>query len=331
MKGTLITPVLARLIALERAEGKSIRFISEKFGISKTSIGRHIKSRREGPQLVKRARGRPRITSEAVDKHILLTVKRHRFATFRELAVEFNISKQTIRRRCRAGNINRRIALEEELTRRHKRVRVEWCRTHRNENFNKWLFSDESSFELSNLSIPRRQYVSRRTKEKYARCCIIQGGLRNIQKVMVWGAISCNGPACFAILNRNVNAHQYIQTLNTNLIPYLDNIPLNQAATLKFQHDNAPPHRAYITRDFLAHNAISVPLWPPLSPDLNPIEFVWGAMKRRVRKSRPQSIPALRIAIRIAWNAVCSEEFCGRLYARQHAQMKKVINRRGSR
>ena len=29
MKGTLITPVLARLIALERVEGRSIKFISE--------------------------------------------------------------------------------------------------------------------------------------------------------------------------------------------------------------------------------------------------------------------------------------------------------------
>ena len=72
MKGTLITPVSARLIALERAEGRSIRFISEKLGISKTSIGRHNKSRRERAQPVVRSRGRPRKTSGAEDKHILL-------------------------------------------------------------------------------------------------------------------------------------------------------------------------------------------------------------------------------------------------------------------
>ena len=72
MKGTLITPVLARLIALERAEKRSIRFINEKLAISKTSIGRHIKSCHERAHPVVRSQGRPRKTSGAEDKHILL-------------------------------------------------------------------------------------------------------------------------------------------------------------------------------------------------------------------------------------------------------------------
>ena len=104
---------------------------------------------------------------------------------------------------------------------------------------------------------------------------------------MVWGTISTLGPACFALLDANVNAHSYIFTLATHLLPYLDEIPLHRAASVVFQQDNAPAHRAHITTDFLNHNAVTTTAWPPLSPDINPIELLWAAMKRHVAQRRP--------------------------------------------
>jgi len=43
-----------------------------------------------------------------------------------------------------------------------------------------------------------------------------------------------------------------------------------------FQHDNAPAHRAGDTVEFLYRNTpdfISPLLWPPNSPDLNPVDY----------------------------------------------------------
>ena len=37
-----------------------------------------------------------------------------------------------------------------------------------------------------------------------------------------------------------------------------------------FQQDNAPPHRAMATDQFFRDRDITVPPWPPYSPDLNP-------------------------------------------------------------
>ena len=114
----------------------------------------------------------------------------------------------TIQRRCIELGLRRHRAVE-ELTKRHKQRLVEWCRQHRATIFENFLFSDESSFELAALSIPRRQMVYRTIREKYFKCCIVTGGLRNRQSIMAWGVISASGPACFALLDANVNAHSY--------------------------------------------------------------------------------------------------------------------------
>jgi len=58
-----------------------------------------------------------------------------------------------------------------------------------------------------------------------------------------------------------------------------------------FQQDGAPAHRANTTIDFLAQHSITVipqEDWPPYSPDLSPIENLWGIMADKVRACAPE-------------------------------------------
>ena len=48
--------------------------------------------------------------------------------------------------------------------------------------------------------------------------------------------------------------------------------------------DNAPPHKAHLTRTFLEEENVNALQWPAVSPDMNPIENVWSYMKRELRK-----------------------------------------------
>ena len=53
-----------------------------------------------------------------------------------------------------------------------------------------------------------------------------------------------------------------------------------------FVQDGAPAHKSYLTKLFLKKRCNFLKSWPPNSPDLNPIEHLWGAMKRILKNHK---------------------------------------------
>ena len=67
-------------------------------------------------------------------------------------------------------------------------------------------------------------------------------------------------------------------------------------------HDNACPHLAAITRQFLATNNVNVLDWPANSPDLIPIEEVWDELRRHVRRIHAiHTVNDLAAALQAEW------------------------------
>ena len=50
-------------------------------------------------------------------------------------------------------------------------------------------------------------------------------------------------------------------------------------------HDNDPKHPSQYIEDFFTRNNVSWWPTPPESPDLNPIENIWGSLKQYLRTS----------------------------------------------
>ena len=49
-----------------------------------------------------------------------------------------------------------------------------------------------------------------------------------------------------------------------------------------FQHDNAPIHTSKCTKTWMEDNNVAILDWPARSPNLNPIENVWGSMVQNI-------------------------------------------------
>jgi transposase len=73
-----------------------------------------------------------------------------------------------------------------------------------------------------------------------------------------------------------------------------------------FQQDSAPAHRARETIEYLSRNApyfIGPEIWPPNSPDLNPVDYsIWSIMEQRVYQKRIQNTDELRQCLVSVWN-----------------------------
>eukprot|EP00760_Papus_ankaliazontas_P018276 PhM_4_TR17456/c2_g3_i5/m.36631 len=127
-------------------------------------------------------------------------------------------------------------------------------------------------------------------------------------KLMVWGAISPLGRSPLFIFDGNVNSEQYCEVLVAFRDWIVDEFGPRKLSCVKFQHDNARPHISGATQRQAESLGIQfVPNWPPYSPDLNPIEQMWGLMVPIVDRLAPKTIDDLAAAINEAWMEVPQE------------------------
>lgn len=118
--------------------------------------------------------------------------------------------------------------------------------------------------------------------------------------VMVWGAFGFNGTSPVSFLSGRQNSASYQETLQEILLPHAEFIG---GPEVTFQQDNAPIHTSHSSKSWLAENNIKLMKWPSRSPDLNPIENVWGNMCRDVYASGRQfmNVEDLKRAIESSW------------------------------
>ncbi|GFV09727.1 transposable element Tcb2 transposase [Trichonephila clavipes] len=95
------------------------------------------------------------------------------------------------------------------------------------------------------------------------------------------------------VIRGTLTGQRYVDhILRPHVGPFLNGLP-----EAIFQQDNARPHTAKVTQDFLGHFQ-TLP-WPARSPDLSPVEHVWDQLKRQMPSCH--SVHDLELAVQDFW------------------------------
>jgi hypothetical protein len=85
--------------------------------------------------------------------------------------------------------------------------------------------------------------------------------------IMVWGAMSLQGPGILKVVHGNLNSKGYIDILNNCAIPSAHLIGYGDEFC--YQDDGVPCHRAKIVNKWHSQKSIRcLENWPPHFPDL---------------------------------------------------------------
>lgn len=264
--------------------------------------------------------GRPRI-SDDTKLNLLLSLEENPHASTTEMALQETVSQSFVVKLLKKEKLHPyKVQLIHELSEDDPDRRLEFCdmlMRHCDENPNflsRVVFSDEATFYLSGT-------VNRHNCRYWARQnphWVQTKHTQHPQKINVWVGIVGRqfiGPYFF---HGNLTAERYLDHLRTAVLPDLiaafpdPNNAQNLDPSIWFQQDGAPPHYGVNVRRFLDNQferrwiGRRGPMeWPPRSPDLTPLDFfLWGHLKSRVYKNRPNNLEDLMERIRHEMNLI---------------------------
>lgn len=313
------------------AEGLSSLEISRQLGRDHRTIKAFVedpgKRRRHPDKSAYRKIKRPEIT------RLKRALHRRPLGTSREIFDDAGIPNISKKLRCATlrGLANWRSATKvPPISAVNKQKRLDWAQKYLTMDFTKVLFTDECRASLDGPDYWSRGWLaigaSRPVRVKRQ-----QGG----GGVMFWAGIIDDrlfGPfrVCKGV---KMTAASYITFLDSHLRPWIGSLPTDVRSNLVFMHDNAPAHAAKKTTSFLDTIGISdehLMIWPPSSPDLNPIENIWSLVKEKLYRESKQynSLDELWQAICTACEAIKPEQIKNITYS-MNSRLAKVLMNNG--
>ena len=187
-----------------------------------------------------------------------------------------------------------------------------------NEQFDDVVFTDESTVQLEqHAHLCFRKRLQPRNLKQRAKHPI---------KVHIWGGISKRGATNIVIFTGIMDAERLVTVYEAGLLPFLrDRYPAGH----RLQQDNDPKHASQRIEDFFEQHGVNWWPTPPESPDLNPIENVWGSLKHFLRTTfKPKNLEELKDSIKQFWSSL-TPEVCSRYINHLHKVIPKVVQKEG--
>jgi len=308
-----------------RGQGISIAGIGQLIHRSRHCIQNYLDNK-ENPHHLKKRGPKPKLSPG--DKRQIVRLMSNNTIGLRQVPGLLNlpVGHHTIHRVLKKSSLKHaKMKKRQFLKPIHKTKRLEWAKKYMSlgEKWKYVIWSDEKKLNEDGPD-GYASYWHDLRKEPLIFTKRHSGG----GSIMVWGAFSRNFKTDLVITRPRQNSENYQDLLKEALLPNLSSFGGQQAI---FMQDNATCHASKATTDFLRTHNVNVMDWPPFSPDLNPMENLWGYLARQVYKSGRQfsSVQELTVAVKEEW-AKIPNSLLEKLADSLPDRLFKVIQNQGS-
>jgi transposase len=315
--------------------GHSGEAIAKQVGVSPSTISK-LRSKKHST-LPKAIGGRPSKLSPANIRHAqhLITSGKAENAVqvTKALAnvIDQPLSANTVRLHLKKSGMKAVVKTKRPiLSARHRKARLDFAYTHKDWTIDDWkrvIWSDET--KINRLGSDGRKWAWKKAGEGLSDR-LVQGTLKfGGGSLMMWGCMTWEGVGYAAKIDGRMDGDLYLQILKDELQQTLEHYGLNPSDTI-FQQDNDPKHTCKKVREWLEEQDFRTMIWPAQSPDLNPIEHLWGFLKRRLARHEnpPNGIHELWERVQVEWEGISVEE-CQKLIESMPRRVQAVIRAKG--
>ena len=316
--------------------GKSIRQISKEQHVSHGVVGILCQNLSD---LEKSAKGgRPATLTPQSKRNARRLIKTGQCQSAPQVAKELskvedkNVNPWTVRRALKIEGMKAiKIKKKPLLRAKHRNARLKWAQKHLEwtlEDWKKVIWSDETKINRIGNDGPGMKWIDTTETglEKHNVTGTVKFGGGNI---MVWGCMTYYGVGHCQLVEGKMNAMQYVEILENSLEKSLGLYDLERQDII-FQQDNDPKHTSKTASEWFRSSKIETITWPAQSPDLNPIEHLWGHLKRALEKYETDAKSREELTTRTmdVWKAI-SPETCRNLIESMPRRCAAVVKARG--
>lgn len=314
--------------------GEGYKKLSKRFNVSKTGVRSIVKKFEATKMLVnKTGRGRKRKISKMLERKLVRTATKNPRVTAGTLVSDaaksgVTISKKTVARVLHRNGLHaHRPRKTPLLKKRHLKARLDYAKGNLEKDSTHWkrvIWSDETKLEL--FGHRNVAFVWRKKGEAYNPKNTIPTVKHGGGSIMLWGCFSASGTGNLVKVEGIMKKEQYEKILNENLKQSAVRMGLGRRFV--FQHDNDPKHTSLLVKNYLQKSKVKVIDWPAQSPDLNPIENLWGELKQRVHARKPSNLKELEDYAKEEWASIPKER-CFKLVQNYPKRLQEVIKQKG--
>lgn len=268
--------------------------------------------------------GRQKKMSKQDTEDLKTEIEKNRMITIPKMSLTMLVSESTISSKLKELGYKKMKPVERPaLTPQAIRKRIEYCLRHKYDKFSNVIFCDEAIIQLQE----NRHLLWSSPAEERPTLAKIHSNM----KIMIWAGIARKGKTEVKVFRldkeESCNGISYLKTIEDYCIAKGNK--MFGEGKWRLEQDNARPHLVKPVKDLLTAKKVSLVEHPAWSPDLNPIEKIWGWLKDCVNVVTYKNCDELVEAVNKVWNSLTLDRM-NKVIDHQMTIIPKILENNGS-